>query len=258
MHVEQLVVEELVPLDSSYWVWGHQSSKEFLAFLRSWRMVWDIKIVSRSGFNLVLEVSDVHGVPRRLSEDHLIEADSDGPEISLVSVSYMGASVEELWGHGNWRPKLGSGHIRATLRETEVTNDYTVVVEEDIRQLEISVHNLMLVKFLEPVHDLHEEVDTLLLSQTLVLLNVVLDVSIVTVVNHQVVVVGRFQVFVQVKDVRMLNFTHDSHFRVEKSPQFRILVDFLLGNGLDGEDFIRLLLRGFEDSSELSLSKFAH
>ena len=76
MHVEQLMVEKLIPLNSSDRIWGHQSSEQGLTFFRSLWMVRNVKVLSRSGLDLVLQVSDVHGVPRRLSENHLIETDS--------------------------------------------------------------------------------------------------------------------------------------------------------------------------------------
>lgn len=77
MEFEQLMVEELVPFDSSDWVWSHQSSEQRFTFFRGWRVVWDVEVVSRSGLDLVLQIGDVHGIPRRLSENHLVEADSN-------------------------------------------------------------------------------------------------------------------------------------------------------------------------------------
>ena len=54
MHVEQLMVEKLVPLNSSDWVRCHQSSEKGLAFFRSLWMVRDVKVLSGSGLDLML------------------------------------------------------------------------------------------------------------------------------------------------------------------------------------------------------------
>lgn len=114
----------------------------------------------------------------------------------------------------------------------------------------------MLVELLEAIHDLHQEVDTLLLPEDLVLLHVILKVSIVAVVNDQIIVVCCFKVFVKMKDIWVFDFTHDSHFCVKKSPQFGVLVDFLLSDCFNSKYFIGLLLCCLEHCSELPLAKF--
>lgn len=170
----------------------------------------------------------------------------------------MGTSVEEFGSHRNWRPELGGGHVGSRLGESEISDDDTVIIQENVGQFEISMHNLVLVEFLESIHNLHQEINTLLFSETLVLLNVILNISIVAVVNNEVVIVSGLKIFVEMKNIWMLNFAHDSHFRVEKSSQLGVLVDFLLGDGFDGENFVGLLLSGFEHSTELPFTELGY
>ena len=249
------MVEELIPLNSSNWVRGQQSSEQSFALFRSWWVVWNVEVISRSSLNLMLQIGDVEGIPRRLTENHLVEADTDGPEISLIGVADMGSTVEELRGHSNWGPELCSGHIGARLGKTEISNDDGIVIEEDVSQLKISMHNLVLVEFLESIHNLHQKVDRFLFTETLVLLNVVLKITVVAVINDQVVIVCGLKVFVKMENIWMLDFTHDSHFCIEKSSKFWVLVNFLLSDGLDSENFIGLLLGSLEHGTELTFTE---
>ena len=120
------------------------------------------------------------------------------------------------------------------------------------------MHDLVLVELLESIHNLHQKVHTLLLSETLVFLNMVLDVTIVAVIDHKVVIVGCLQILVKMENDWVLNFAHDSHFRVEKSSQLRVLVDFLFGDGFNSENFIGLLLSSLEHSTKLPFTELGY
>lgn len=98
------MVEELVPLDSSLRVWGEQGPQELLARLGGRRVVRDMEVIPTSRPDLVLEVSDIHGVPRRVTENHLIEAHAHRPKIRFVIVLNIRASVQQLGSHGDRRP----------------------------------------------------------------------------------------------------------------------------------------------------------
>ena len=55
---------------------------------------------------------------------------------------------------GQWRSKRGLSHFNAALRETEIADDDRVVVQEEVRSLEIAVHHFVFVESSETVHDL--------------------------------------------------------------------------------------------------------
>ena len=53
--------------------------------------------------------------------------------------------------------ELRLGHVVACLGEAEVSDDDVVLVEKDVREFEVSVHDFVLMENLEAVHDLLEE-----------------------------------------------------------------------------------------------------
>lgn len=120
--------------------------------------------------------------------------------------------------HGDRGAEFGLGHFDAAFRETEVADHHCVVVQEEVRQLEVTVHHLVLVQHLEAVHDLLQEEDRLLLREVTVglLSQVVFEVTLVAVVDHQVVSVLGLQVVKKVHHIRVVDRVHDAYFVLEQ------------------------------------------
>ena len=93
----------------------------------------------------------------------------------------------EFRGHSKRSSQLGLGHVMATLSESEITNNDGIVVQENVSQFEVSVHDLILVEDLEAVHDLLQVVNSLLVGE------VAFKVSIVAVLHDQVIVIAGLQ-----------------------------------------------------------------
>lgn len=250
------MVEKIVPLDSPPWVWGDKGPEELLALVGSWWVIWDEEVVAGSRRYLTLEVRDVGCVPRRLPENHLVKADSHRPQISFIGVTDISPGIEQFRCHRDWRAQLRGCHLRATFGEAEVSDDDLVIIEENICQLKVSMHNLVFVKFLESVHYLFEEVHTLLLSKALIFLHVVLQISVVAVVDDQVIVVSGLEVLIEMEDVRVLDLAHHSHLCVEELSQLRIFIYLGFIDGFDGVDFVGGLVGCFVHYAKLALSQF--
>lgn len=135
----------------------------------------------------------------------------------------------KLGSHSEWGPKLGLSHVRARLREPEVSDDKCVVVQEDIGQLEVSMHHFLLVEHSEASHDLLEVGQGFGLGQELVrsMLQELFKVAPVAVLDDEVEVVSADQVLVQVHNVRVLDFLHYLHLVFQKLLQLEVLCDFL-------------------------------
>lgn len=74
-------------------------------------------------------------------------------------------------------------------------------MHEYIRQFEIPMHDLMLIKGFECIQDLYEELNGLFLRQCLVLLEVLREIAFVAVLKNEVEVVGSLLDVVQLYDV---------------------------------------------------------
>ena len=122
-------------------------------------------------------------------------------------------SLVDFRSHGDWSAQFGLRHLKSTLRKAEVSNHDSVIVQEQIGQLEVSVHHLVLVEHLEAIHDLLQEEDTLLLREMSVGLlgEVVFEVAFVAVVDHQVVSVFGLQVVEEVHHIRVVDRVHDAN-----------------------------------------------
>ena len=100
--------------------------------------------------------------------------------------------------------------------EAKISDDDVVIMEEDVSEFEVSVHDFVFVEFLEAVHDLHEEIDAFLFAEEVIFFYMVFDVSVVAVVEDEVVVVCGLEVLEEMEDVWVLEFGHDRHFGVEE------------------------------------------
>lgn len=74
-------------------------------------------------------------------------------------------------------------------------------MHEDISQLEIPVHNLILDDGLESIENLYEKLNSLLFRDGLILLEVLLKVALVAVLKDKIEIVGSFLDIVQSDDI---------------------------------------------------------
>lgn len=119
----------------------------------------------------------------------------------------------ELRSHSEGGSKFGVGHLEATFGEAEVTDDDYVIMEEDIGELEVSMHNLVAVETLEATHNLLEEVDGPLFLQELVGLvsAVVFEIAVIAVLDYEVVVVSALEELEEMHDVGVVDHVHDTY-----------------------------------------------
>ena len=74
-------------------------------------------------------------------------------------------------------------------------------MHENISQLEISMHNLVLNNSLKSIDDLYKKLNSLFLRNRLILLQVLLKVPLVTILQDKIEVIGSFFDVVQFDDI---------------------------------------------------------
>lgn len=137
------------------------------------------------------------------AKEHLIEDDSDGPNVSLAIVV---GSPEDFGSHIERRPQHGLGEllIGKQFGEAEISDFDLPVVHEDVGQFEVSMHDLVLVEGFKGVEDLEEELDRLLLGECFVLFEILGEVALVAVLQDEVEVVGSLLDVVELDDVPVI------------------------------------------------------
>lgn len=140
----------------------------------------------------------------------------------------------QLGSHGDRRAELGVGHFAAGLREAEVSDDDLSVVHEDVRELEVAVHDLLSPEHFEAFHDLPQELHGFAFGEDVVffLLHVAFEVASVAELQHHVVVVVGLEELEEVQDVWVVDFVHDVDLLVEQRAELGVLVDVLREAGL--------------------------
>ena len=138
-----------------------------------------------------------------LPEQHLVDACPNGPDVCLAAVLAVG---QHLRSHVERRAQHGIREVLPCqqLREAKVGNLDIALVQQDVGQLEVPVHNLVVDQALEAVEDLAEEHDGSLNRQGPLLLHLRQEVAPVTILQHEVVVVGGLFEGEQLDDVRVV------------------------------------------------------
>lgn len=134
-----------------------------------------------------------------LAVEHFVYAGSDGPDVGLVVVL---VAAEHFRCHVERRAE-DSGRVVVggkQLGKAEVGDLDVAVVEQDVGELEVAVHDLVLDEGLEGVEDLAEVLDDFVLRQESFLAHLGEHVAAVAVLEHEVVVVGRLLERVQLDD----------------------------------------------------------
>jgi hypothetical protein len=178
------------------------------------------------------------GLVRSLTEKHLIKDDSHRPHIAL---GWVGTSVEDFRTHVH-----GTAHERLmnlvqfcslliVLSKAEVRDLIGLVLDQDVRGLEISMNNRMLMEILVPPDKLLHNEKTLWFRHLLSLLQNLLKGSPIAQFLEEVDVVSWFLDVVEFDNIFILDGLHDLDLIFQRIVKFlRVLLDIGSADGLHG------------------------
>lgn len=166
---EDRVVEELGPVDALLGVVGQHPFYEVLGHGGDFVDVfgeWDVALLDD-----LLEFDDVGGIEWGLPEQHLIEAHPNGIDIGLVIVILP---IDDLRRHIQRRAQHRLGEVLLTqqLREPKIGNLDLPIMQQNIGEFEVPMHDLILHEGLKPVKNLNQELHGLILRQVLFLFEI--------------------------------------------------------------------------------------
>lgn len=151
---------------------------------------------------------------------HLVENHSDGPQIRLVVVGDLvgiGLHVnKDFVSHGLQRANLRLGDVIALLGIAELANNHPLLVVEDVGERNVSVEDFLLSQGQEAVEDLLEESHCVTFLESLLFIQDVLEVPVLTEISDQIVVVFGLEEIVEMHDVLVLDGMHDDYLRAEE------------------------------------------
>lgn len=205
------MVEQLIPPYPLRWVYHQHFPNYILDGL--WDFVWEDQ---RLFLYLFEQIDYVGGSVGHLAKDHLVEADSYRPDVCL---DIIGLAVQHFRGHIERRPQdsldlliLGAQQFG----EPEVSQLNDAIVLEDVRELEIAMHDLALDEGLKSMEDLHEILDCLVFGDLLLELEVGAQVALVAVLEDEVDVVDGLLDVDEADDVVILAGLEDLDLVVEE------------------------------------------
>lgn len=160
------------------------------------------------------------------SEEHLIEYNSDRPNIGLAvivsSPENFGSHVERRSQHG-----LSELLVGEQFGETEIGDLDLSVVHEYVGQFEVSMHDLMLVECFEGIEDLEEKLDGFFLGESFILLEILGEVALVAVLKNEVEIVGGLLDVVELDDVSVIAGLEDLDLVLEELQKLALILHAL-------------------------------
>ena len=206
-----------------------------------------------SRVNVVDQLLRAFPVKRRRAVDHLVEAAPQGSDIRLGVVALP---LQDFGGHVEGRPQNGVAQkvVADDFGKTEIRDFDVLVVEQNVGQFEIAVHDFVLADFSEALQNLQKEIHGLLFRKSLLLLQEVLQVSLVAVLQHQVdVVLGLFDVD-EFDDEGAVQDLQDFDFALQELEL--ALGESALFDHFDGHHGVGGEVSGPEDGAELPPADF--
>ena len=150
-------------------------------------------------------------------------------------------------------------HIVSSFGESEISNHHIVIMHKKVLEFKIPVKDLLLPQSLKPVGDLLQIKDSLVLRQPTqsLLLHPIFKVALIAKLEHQIVVVARFEPLVQMQNVGMVDFVHDEYLGVQQPLENAPPASYLfLVYPFDSEHLFRDDIVSPEHFPKLSSSQF--
>lgn len=194
------VLDELLGSDALSVLNGEHASHQHLQILTHWNLGGEAKdgIIDQTH-----QLRDCALLVWANSEQHLVQNDSQRPDVRPYVVD---ESLEHFWRHVDGRPDHGLRHVtllQQLLAEPEIGQLDHPVVEEDIGGLEVSMQNVFGMQRLEGIPQLVENLDSFLLVEPALGLDVLSQRSTVTELIDEIVVVGSTEHLDELDDVGM-------------------------------------------------------
>ena len=118
-----------------------------------------------------------------LPVEHLIETDSDGVDVYFLTIRL---SPDDLWSHVKRATQNSFGRIviAKQLGKSKVSNLDLAVMQQNVRQFKIPMHDLVLNKGFEAIQNLAQDLKCLIFCQELFLLHILVQITLVAILDH--------------------------------------------------------------------------
>jgi hypothetical protein len=184
------ILEQLLPVDSVHKILDKNASKDLLQGGGDLGRVRNDHILILQHFD---EFGDGLAFEGTLSKDHLVEHNSQGPDVCLCGVYF---SLDDFGGHVDGGAEHGVDHVVLAfegLAEAEVCDFDAPVVDEDVVGLDIAVHDVGAGEDLEGLEHLSEEIECLFFGEGAFLLHEFIHGATIAELVDEVEVVGGFE-----------------------------------------------------------------
>lgn len=225
--MENFAREKMLPVYTPGRISLQKLPKEILSIWTELDFLGELELISFLLHDVFEQFLEREPEKRRRSLEELVKHNPNGPKIRFGVV--LAVSIDHFGSHGEGSAESGAGHFLAGLSEAEVADDDGFVVDEDVGELEVSVHDVVLAQLHESIHNLLHNFDRLGFPEVLdfVLLEIRLEVALVAVLDDKIEVVFGLHVVEQVHHVGVGDFVHDLHLCVEQLEQDWVRVDYL-------------------------------
>lgn len=125
--------------------------------------------------------------------------------------------------------QLSLGHVVSAFGKSKISNNDGIIVEENVGQFKVPMHDFIPMQHLEPIHNLLQVVNGLLLidQSVFLLCEMTLKVAIVAILHDKVIIIAWFEKLEEVHNVGMVDVVHNSDFGLQQLLEHGVLVDHL-------------------------------
>lgn len=141
------------------------------------------------------------------------------------------------------------------LSEPKIADHNLIVFHEQIGQFNISMHYFILMKDSKTIHYLHKVVGRFTFTEFSHLFEVLFEITIIAILNDQVIIIWSFHKFEQMHDVGVIDCWHYTHFGLKESVQNWGFRKFFFGHTFYSVNFFGMVyFMTLVDFSELSFT----
>ncbi len=157
---------------------------------------WELELFVLVGFEFVYKRFDVFGTIRRMLEEflpekHLVENTANTPKIAFIIVGIFFREIQDyLWSNCVFGAKFGRCQILRNFSEAKVSYFQCRVVDEQILEFNVSVHDVVLSQFYECLFDLVQEINCDVFGQSFefVVFQIIQEIPVIAVIQDEIVI----------------------------------------------------------------------
>lgn len=183
------MIKKSLPIQPRLRINLQQTSYQILALLTHIDFLRKFHIFSRIQSHLILQQLVSVRIKRHFPIQHVIVTYSNTPQISFRRITLIRTIQQQFRSHRKRCTQICICHL-THFSKSEISYHHNIIIQKNISQFHISMHDVVLMKHFKSIHYLLQKVYCFSFLQMPLFLHVLFQITVIAKLNDQIVVSG--------------------------------------------------------------------